>query len=92
MRISYIVFFISLSVLRQTVPQMEVLPNPKSLEDFDHQFKGCLENSECDQVMGLQLNRWKELVKKVQDEGVTASKKSQFLELFRVIITGVSCS
>lgn len=83
MRISYIVFFISLTAWAQPTPQIEVLPNPKSIEDFDHQYKGCLENSECDQVMGLQLNRWKELIKKIQGEEMTDTKKNQFLELFR---------
>lgn len=83
MRASYLIFFLSLKVFSQTAPQIEVIPTPKNLEDFDHQFKGCLENSECDQVMGLQLTRWKDLISKVKDEKIEASKKIQFLELFR---------
>lgn len=83
MRVSYLLFFISLSVFSQTPPQIQVIPNPKSIEDFDHQFKGCLENSECDQVMGLQLTRWKDLLSKVGDDKVEGSKKAQYIELFR---------
>lgn len=81
MRITYLLFFISLSAFSQPSPQIKVIPNPQSIEDFDHQFKGCLENSECDQIMGLQLTRWKDLITKVQ--AVPAAKKAQYLELFR---------
>lgn len=83
MRVSYLLFFISLSVFSQTTPQIQVIPNPKSLDDFDHQFKGCQENSECDQVMGLQLTRWKDLLTKVNDQKVEPAKKAQYIELFR---------
>lgn len=80
---AYLLFFISLSVFSQTKHQIEVIPQPKTIEDFDHQYKGCPENSECDQVMGLQLTRWKDLVKKLQGNDIPLNKKSQFLELFR---------
>lgn len=83
MRVSYLLFFLTLSAFGQIKPKIEVIPNPKSLEDFDHQYKGCLENSECDQVMGLQLTRWKDLITKVREDKITPAKKAQFLELFR---------
>lgn len=83
MRVSYLLFFISISAFSQTTPQIQVIPNPKSIEDFDHQFKGCLENSECDQVMGLQLTRWKDLLSKVGDDKIEASKRAAYVELFR---------
>lgn len=79
---AYLLFFVSFVVFSQTKPRIEVIPAPKSIEDFDHQYKGCPENSECDQTMGLQLSRWKELVKKLQKE-TAAQKQAQFLELFR---------
>lgn len=83
MRLSYLLIFFSLSVLGQTKSKIEVIPNPKSIEDFDHQYKGCLENSECDQVMGLQLSRWKVLIAKLKDENQDSARKVQFLEHFR---------
>lgn len=83
MHASYLLFFISLSVFSQTSPQIQVIPNPKSLEDFEHQYKGCLENSECDQVMGLQLTRWNDLIKKLSSASVASNKSYQFLELYR---------
>jgi hypothetical protein len=82
MRVTYLLFFLSLPLFSQTGHKIEVIPNPKTIEDFDHQYKGCLENSECDQVMGLQLTRWKTLISKIKDEKVE-SRKTQFLELFR---------
>lgn len=83
MHVSYLLFFLSLSVFAEVPRQIQVIPNPQSVEDFDHQFKGCLENSECDQVMGLQLSRWKELIDKLKEDKVEAAKKPQFVELFR---------
>jgi hypothetical protein len=83
MRVTYLLFFFSLSVFSESPPDIKVIPGPKSLEDFEHQFKGCLENSECDQVMGLQLTRWKDLINKVRDNNMPVVKKNQFLELFR---------
>ena len=83
MRVSYLLFFLSLSAFAQTKPNIQVIPDPKSIEDFDHQYKGCLENSECDQVMGLQLTRWKDLIKKMKNDDMPATKKAQYIELFR---------
>lgn len=83
MRVTLLLFFISISAFSRTGPQIEVVPNPKTIEDFDHQFKGCLENSECDQVMGLQLTRWRDLVSKLSGDKIENSKKMQFVELFR---------
>lgn len=81
MSVALLLFF-TFSVFSQTNPRIEVIPRPKSIEDFDHQYKGCPENSECDQAMGLQLSRWKELIKKLQNE-TNVKKQAQFLELFR---------
>lgn len=83
MRVTYLLFFLSLPLFSQTRPKIEVIPNPKTIEDFEHQYKGCLENSECDQVMGLQLSRWKDLITKLKDDKIEAGKKAQYLELFR---------
>lgn len=83
MRVSYLLFFLTISAFAEVPRQIQVIPNPKSIEDFDHQFKGCLENSECDQVMGLQLTRWKDLINKVKEDKIEPSKKAQFVELFR---------
>jgi len=83
MHASYLMFFLTISAFAQTTPQIEVIPAPKTIEDFEHQYKGCLANSECDQVMGLQLSRWKELVSKLNDPKMDNNKKHQFIELFR---------
>ncbi len=79
----YLLFFLSFEVLAQVKPQIQVMPAPQTFEDYEHQFKGCPENSECDQVMGLQMGRWKELVSKLKKDSMSNSKKVQFLELFR---------
>lgn len=83
MRISYLAIFFTVAAFAQTNPKIEVLKEPRTIEDFDHQFKGCLENSECDQVMGLQLTRWNELIKKVKAPEMPLKLKAQYLELFR---------
>lgn len=83
MHASYLMFFLSLAAFAQAPTQIEVIPPPKTIEDFEHQYKGCLANSECDQVMGLQLGRWKELLTKINDPKMANAKKFQFLELFR---------
>ena len=80
---TYLLLFFSLSVLGQTKPRIQVIPNPKSLEDFDHQFRGCPENSECDQVMGHMLTNWKTIISKVKDMP-DRLKVSQALETFRL--------
>lgn len=83
MSIPFLLFFYSLSAFSQSPPQIQVIPNPKTVEDFEHQFKGCPENSECDQVMGLQLTRWKDLINKIKEDKITPVHKTKFLELFR---------
>jgi hypothetical protein len=83
MRIIFLLFFVSITAFSQTTPQIQVINEPKTIEDFDHQFKGCQENSECDQVMGLQLTRWRNLINKLKDDSMEASKKAKFVELFR---------
>jgi hypothetical protein len=82
MRLTYLLIFLSLSVSAQNKPRIQVIPNPESLEDFDHEFKGCPENSECDQVMGHMLSRWKGLISKLK-EIPDKNKNAQALELFR---------
>jgi len=82
MRLTYLLIFITLPLWAQNKPRIQVIPNPQSLEDFDHEFKGCPENSECDQVMGHMLSRWKLLVSKLKDI-TDPNKNAQALELFR---------
>jgi len=79
----YLLFFITLPLFAQVRPPIQVIPEPKTAADFEHQFKGCFENSECDQVMGLQLGRWRELITKLKAPEMGEEKRVQFLELFR---------
>ncbi|MFP5385739.1 MAG: hypothetical protein ACLGHN_06640 [Bacteriovoracia bacterium] len=83
MHLSYLLIFVTLSAFGQVKPKIEVMPNPKTPEDYEHQYKGCPENSECDQVMGLQMARWNDLVTKLKTGGMDSKKKAQYLELFR---------
>lgn len=83
MKIANLIFFLSISAFANQKPKIELIPPPKTMEDYEHHFKGCLENSECDQVMGLQLTRWNDLVKKLRDDVEEPVKKFQLLELFR---------
>lgn len=83
MYLFYLMIFLSFTGFAQTKPKIEVIPSPKSPDDYEHQYRGCLENSECDQVMGLQLSRWKELITKVKDPEMPISMKFGYLELFR---------
>jgi hypothetical protein len=84
MHTAYLIFFLSFPLWASPLrPKIELLPAPESIEDFEHQFKGCPENSECDQVMGMQMQRWKDLVSKIEEQGIQGAKKAQFLELFR---------
>ncbi len=80
---AYLFLFLSLSAESQTSPKIEPIKDPKSIEDYEHQFMGCPANSECDQVMGLQLSRWNELIKKIKGSDSSEAQKSQHLELFR---------
>ena len=83
MHSAYLILFLCFNVWAQTDPKIQLIPNPQSIEDFDHQFKGCPENSECDQVMGIQMQRWKDLISKIRDEEMPEEKKAAFIELFR---------
>lgn len=84
MSMTYLLLFLSLPLLAQAPKaRIEVIPPPKTLEDFEHEFKGCPENSECDQVMGHQMQRWKELVKNLVDGEVPPEKRATLLEDFR---------
>lgn len=83
MKTGYLLLFFSLTTFAQTPKRIQVIPNPQSLEDFDHQFKGCPENSECDQAMGMALQRWKDLISKLRADGATDAKDIALLEIFR---------
>ena len=83
MKLSYLLFFFTLAAYSQVPKRIQVIPNPQSIEDFDHQFKGCPENSECDQPMGLLMERWKAMVQGLQKESITDAQKVQTLEEFR---------
>lgn len=82
MRLTYLLIFLAGAAFAQTKHRIQVIPNPQTLEDFDHEFKGCPENSECDQVMGHMLTRWKTLITKLK-ESTDNNKNIQALELFR---------
>jgi hypothetical protein len=82
MGLTYLLLFLTLTAFAQNKPRIQVLPNPQSLEDFEHEFKGCPENSECDQVMGHMLSRWKTLISKLKEIS-DSNKNAQALELFR---------
>ena len=64
MTTTYFLLFFMFSAFAQNSPRIQVLPNPESLEDFTHEFKGCPENSDCDQVMGHLFTKWKDLIQK----------------------------
>jgi hypothetical protein len=83
MHLPFFLFLFASLALGQGSPKIEIIPQPKTLEDYDHQFKGCLENSECDQVMGLQLMRWNDLIRKLKTNHPQGPMKAQFLEVFR---------
>jgi hypothetical protein len=78
-----LLLLLALEARAQGAPKIELLPAPKAPEDYEHQFKGCLENSECDQVMGHQLSRWNELVKKLKLPEMEEKERVRYLELFR---------
>ncbi len=82
MGLTYLILFLTISAFGENSPRIQVLPNPQSLEDFDHEFKGCPENSECDQVMGHMLTNWRALVTKL-NQAADAQKTAQELENFR---------
>jgi hypothetical protein len=59
--------------------------NPQSLDDFAHPNKGCPENSECDEVMGKMMTRFKDLIKKLETSQASEKLKAQELEKFRTL-------
>lgn len=83
MRKLYLLFFLSLASLAQVTPRVQPIPNPKGLEDFEHQFKGCPENSECDQTMGQDLLKWQDLISKLNKDIPGGPKRAMALETFR---------
>lgn len=58
--------------------------NPESLDDFAHPNKGCPENSECDQVMGSMLQKFKILVEKLDSGEFDQNYKAKEMEKFRI--------
>jgi hypothetical protein len=84
MRTHYFLLLILFSASLSAQPEIKVIGEPKTLEDFEHQNKGCPANSECDTVMGHQIGKWSELTKKLQeDEKLTSEKRAIELEDYR---------
>lgn len=79
----YFLILLLVPLLSAAAPEIKVIADPTSAEDFDHQNKGCPENSECDPVMGLQMQNWKTLVKKLAESVVSSDKNIQEVEEFR---------
>lgn len=80
----YLLLFFGLSLFAEDkAPKIQIMDSPKTLEDYEHQFKGCPENSECDQVLGHQMQQWKTLIEKLDDDTITKTRRAQLLELFR---------
>jgi hypothetical protein len=78
----FLIFSLALWAQTPTPQRVDALPNPQKVEDFDHQNKGCPENSECDVAMGKMLARWKLLLDKL----TTLKEKEKipsFIEEFR---------
>ncbi len=83
MRIHYFPLFFLFSALAGAAPEIKLIEEPKSLEDFEHHNKGCPANSECDQVMGHQLQRWLDLTKNLKNSETSNTNKTAALEAFR---------
>ena len=83
MRASYLLFFLTFTAFAQTQPVIKVLPIQPTPEDYEHLNPGCPENSECDPLMGQQMKKWMDLVKKVTFEESTPQSKSAQIEAFR---------
>ncbi len=83
MYVSYLLFFFSLAVWGEAGVTVKVLPEPKGPADYDHEIKGCPMNSQCDQVMGLQMDRFTQLVDRLKEQKVDGTKKAEALEAFR---------
>lgn len=62
--------------------QIHLLPQESKGFEGDHQNSGCPENSECDQVMGLQLKRWQNLLRNLQDKEKDSKKQVKFIQGF----------
>ncbi len=60
--------------------QIQILPQETKGFDNDHENSGCPENSECDQVMGLQYKRWQNLLRNLQLKKSTPQKITQFIQ------------
>ncbi len=78
----FLIFSLNLWAQGPTPQRTDILPNPQKVDDFDHQNKGCPENSECDVAMGKMLQRWKLLIEKLA-EIKEKDKTSQYIEEFR---------
>lgn len=84
MRSHYFLILFLAQSLFAAGPEIKVIAEPKSAEDFEHVNKGCPENSECDTVMGHQMKTWKDLVKRLAEtEALTAEQKVAEAESFR---------
>ncbi len=84
MRLHYFFLLFLIPVVSGARPEIKVIEEPKSLEDFEHQNKGCPANSECDVVMGHQMKNWKGLVKRLaENQNLSQEKKVQEVEEFR---------
>ncbi|GEM_PF-1351753 len=62
--------------------EIHLLPQETKGLDGDHIFTGCPENSECDQIMGLQFQRWQNLLRNLQAKEKDPKKQTQFLQGF----------
>lgn len=60
---SYLLLFFLFSSKIHAQTPIKILPEASSPHEFIHQNLGCLENSDCDQVMGHQLNIWSKVLK-----------------------------
>jgi hypothetical protein len=83
MYVTYLMIFFSLSLFGQPGQVIKEALPPKTIEDFEHQFKGCLENSHCDEIMGKQLSTWKHFLSELRNQTVSSKEKHQRLDDFR---------
>jgi hypothetical protein len=83
MNIIYFIIFLFSVAMGQPSRRIQVIDNPQTAEDFDHLNKGCPENSECDQIMGQMLLKWKETINNLIKQETSESQKAKELEGFR---------
>lgn len=83
MVVAYLMFSLIYMAFAQFTPKIQLIHGREGIEDFDHQFKGCPENSECDQVMAMQLTNWHQKIKDLKEQKADDSKKMETLEIFR---------